>query len=102
MKLVRSWLLAAAVGLAGIVSPQAPASAQTPAASSSSEAPKTTSAAKIKTWTRARLAAAKKRWAEDNAKFADCSKQLAEQEKVKRLSLHAQGHFLQDCMNRKP
>jgi hypothetical protein len=96
MKLVRTCLLAAAVGLAGIVS--APAVAQTP--SSSTAAPKTT--AKIATWTRARLAAAKKRWAEDNAKFTDCSKQLADQQKVKRLSLHRQGHFLQECMTKKP
>jgi len=106
MKIIRSWLLvwllAAAVGLAGIISTQAPATAQTPAASSSSEASKPTAASKIKTWTRARLAAAKKRWAEDNAKFTDCSKQLAEQQKAKRLSLRAQGHFLQDCMNLKP
>jgi hypothetical protein len=42
MKLVRSWLLAAAVGLAGIVSAQAPTFAQTPAASSSSEVSKPT------------------------------------------------------------
>jgi hypothetical protein len=102
MKLVRSWLLAAAVGLAGIMFPQAPTFAQTPAASSSSEVSKPTVVSKIKTWTRARLAAAKKRWAEDNAKFTDCSRQLIEQQKVRRLSLHRQGHFLQDCMNRKP
>ena len=97
MKLVRTCLLATAVGLAGIMSSHVPATAQTPAASSAAEAPKTTT----KTWTRARLEAAKKHWAEDNAKFADCSKQLADQKNAKRLSLHHQGHFLQDCMNRK-
>ena len=102
MKLVRSCLLAAAVGLAGIMSAQAPAMAQTPAASSSTEAAKPKASTKIKTWTRARLAAAKKRWAEDNAKFTDCSKQLTDQQKVKPLSLHRQGHFLQDCMTKKP
>jgi hypothetical protein len=102
MRIVRSWLLAAAVGLAGIVSVHAPATAQTPAATSSADVSKPRMTSKIKTWTRARLDAAKKRWAEDNAKFTDCSKQLAEQQKAKRLSLHRQGHFLQDCMTRKP
>src|ERR1019366_2712714 len=102
MKIVRSWLLAAAVGLAGIMSTQAPATAQAPAASSSSEVSKPTVVSKIKKWTQARLAAAKKRWAEDNAKFTDCQRQLTEQRKVKRLSLNRQGHFLQDCMIRKP
>jgi hypothetical protein len=66
------------------------------------QADKPSTATRVKTWTRARLEAAKKRWAADNAKFADCQKQLLEQRKTKRLSLHKQGHFLQDCMNRKP
>jgi hypothetical protein len=57
---------------------------------------------RVKIWTRSKLEAAQKRWAEDNAKFADCQKQLLEQRKTKRFSLHKQGHFLQDCMNRKP
>lgn len=100
MKLVHTCLLVAAVGLAGMMFSHVPATAQTPAASSATEAPKTTTT--TKTWTRARLEAAKKHWAEDNAKFADCSKQLADQKNAKRLSLHRQGHFLQDCMNRKP
>ncbi len=98
MKLVHTCVLVAAVGLAGLTFSQVPATAQTPAASSATETPKTTT----KTWTRAHLEAAKKHWAEDNAKFVDCSKQLADQKKAKRLSLHRQGHFLQDCMNRKP
>lgn len=66
------------------------------------QADKPSTVTRVKTWTRARLEAAKKRWAADNAKFADCQKQLLEQRKTKRLSLHKQGHFLQDCMNRKP
>jgi len=56
---------------------------------------------RVKTWTRARLAAAQKRWAQNQEKFADCSKQLGELKKTKgRLSLHDRGHFLQECMNR--
>ncbi len=66
------------------------------------QADKPSTVTRVKTWTRAKLEAAKKRWAEDNAKFADCQKQLLEQRKKKRLSLHKQGHFLQDCMLRKP
>ena len=58
--------------------------------------------ARVKTWTRARLEAAKKRWAEDQQKFSDCQRQLDEQRKTKQLSLHKQGDFLQRCMIRKP
>jgi len=66
------------------------------------QADKPSTVTRVKTWTRAKLDAAKKRWAADNAKFADCQKQLLEQRKTKRLSLHKQGQFLQDCMLRKP
>ena len=66
------------------------------------QADKPSTATRFKTWTRAKLDAAKKRWAEDNAKFTACQTQLLEQRKTKRLSLHKQGHFLQDCMLRKP
>lgn len=55
---------------------------------------------RVVTWTREKLAAAKKRWAQDKEKFGDCSKQLDTQQKLKRLSLHQQGHFLQKCMSR--
>jgi hypothetical protein len=102
MSIVRSCLLAAAVALTGTMAVHAPAAAQTPAATSSSDVSKPRVTTKIKTWTRARLDAAKKRWAADNAKFAACSKQLAEQQETKKVSLHQQGHFMQDCMNRKP
>lgn len=71
-------------------------------AQSFAQADKPSMAKRVKTWTRARLEAAKKRWAEDNQKFSDCQKQLLEQRKTKRLSLHKQGYFLQTCMNRKP
>ena len=66
------------------------------------QADKPSTVTRVKIWTRTRLEAAKKRWAADNAKFTDCQKQLLEQRKTKRLSLHKQGHFLQDCMLRKP
>jgi hypothetical protein len=66
------------------------------------QAEKPAMTARVKTWTRARLEAAKKRWAEDQQKFSDCQRQLDEQRKTKRLSLHKQGDFLQHCMIRKP
>jgi hypothetical protein len=59
-------------------------------------------ATRVKTWTRAKLDAAKKRWAEDKAKFEGCQAQLLEARKTKRLSLHKQGDFLSACMNKKP
>jgi len=56
---------------------------------------------RVKVWTRSKLDAAKKRWAQNQEKFSDCQKQLGERQKVKRLSLHNQGHFLEQCMLRK-
>ena len=55
---------------------------------------------RVKAWTRSKLDAAKKQWAQNEAKFTDCQKQLGDKQKVKRLSLHNQGHFLEKCMSR--
>jgi hypothetical protein len=57
---------------------------------------------RITRWTRERLDAAKKRWSQNQLKFADCSRQLDDKKKSRRLSLHNQGHFLDDCMRRTP
>ena len=66
------------------------------------QAAKPSAGTQAATWTREKLAAAKKRWAENKEKFSDCSKQLGNQQKEKRLSMHDQGHFLQNCMSKKP
>jgi hypothetical protein len=66
------------------------------------QADKPSAVTRVKIWTRAKLDAAKKRWAANNEKFTDCQKQLVEHRKTKRLSLHRQGDFLQNCMQRKP
>jgi hypothetical protein len=66
------------------------------------QAEKETVTTRITKWTKSKLAAAKKRWAQNQEKFSDCSKQLAEKKKATRISLHKQGDFLQDCMNQKP
>jgi len=98
-------LLAAAgvVMLATVGSTAAQTSAPTNVGLQSfAQADKPSTVTRVKTWTRAKLEAAKKRWAEDNAKFTDCQKQLLEQRKTKRLSLRKQGDFLQACMLRKP
>lgn len=58
--------------------------------------------ARVKRWTRARLEAAKKHWAEDQQSFRECSLKLDEKKKTRRhLSLHRQGHFLENCMREK-
>jgi hypothetical protein len=58
--------------------------------------------ARVKRWTKDRLEAAKKHWAEDQKKFSDCSMKLDELKKTnRRLSRHQQGHFLDKCMREK-
>lgn len=101
MKIVQATLLAAAIAFTTNLSAQAPATAQAPVASSPSETSKPI-ATRGATWTRTRLAAAKKRWAENKIKFSACTQQLNERRKEKRMSLHLQAHYLQDCMTRKP
>ena len=54
---------------------------------------------RVKQWTRTTLEAAKKHWAQDQAKFYECSHKLDEMKKSRRrMSYHRQGHFLENCM----
>ncbi len=53
---------------------------------------------RVKKWTRAPIAAAKKRWAEDKEKFDECQRRLAETLQTQRLSLHKRIDFLERCM----
>jgi hypothetical protein len=61
---------------------------------------------RVHIWTRARIAAANKRWAQNKDKFAQCSEQLKQEQSARRernkrqLMLHAQADFMQDCMLR--
>jgi hypothetical protein len=57
---------------------------------------------KVSRWTKARLEAAKKRWAQNREKFSACNAKLAEAQKTKRMTVHNQGHFLEACMRAKP
>ena len=53
-------------------------------------------------WTRERLEAAKKHWAEDQQRFLECSNELDDaKKKNRRMSYHRQGHFLEKCMQEK-
>lgn len=58
--------------------------------------------ARVHKWTRERIATAKKRWAEDQEKFGDCQRRLAEVRKTKHLSVYRQVDFLEHCMIKKP
>ena len=55
---------------------------------------------RVKRWTRTNFEAAKKHWAQDQAKFYVCSQKLDEMKKKssRRMSYHRQGHFLDTCM----
>jgi len=55
-------------------------------------------ASRVKKWTAARTAAAKRRWSEDKEKFAECQRRLDETLKMQRLSLHKRVDFLERCM----
>ena len=87
-------LLVATIGsaLAQATSPVSPSQAST-------QPDNPSAGARVKAWTRSKLDAAKKQWAQNEAKFTDCQKQLGDKQKVKRLSLHNQGHFLEKCMS---
>ena len=58
---------------------------------------------RVKRWTRDRLEAAKKHWAEDQQRFSECTRELDDLKKKsgKRMSYHRQGHFLEKCMREK-
>ena len=53
---------------------------------------------RVSRWTRAKLEAARKRWAENRARFKECVVELDALKKKQRMSYDSQGHFLQRCM----
>jgi hypothetical protein len=58
---------------------------------------------RITRWTRARLESAKRRWAQDQQRFSECTQKLAQMKvnSKRRISYHQQGHFLDTCMRDK-
>ena len=85
----------------GGVAAQTAIPAVSPNQATAAQAENSSAGTRVKSWTRSKLDAAKKRWAQNQEKFTDCQKQLGERQKVKQLSLHNQGHFLEKCMSRK-
>jgi hypothetical protein len=85
-----------------VVCPLTPLSvtaAESPGLQSLAQADKGATTTRVKRWTKDRLEAAKKYWAEDQAKFFNCSYKLDELKKsTRRMSFHKQGHFLEKCM----
>jgi hypothetical protein len=82
-----------------------PESARSIAVGSSAfaQAEKGTVTGRVKRWTRARLEAAKKHWAEDQQRFSECTREWDDVKKksARRMSYHRQGHFLEQCMRAK-
>jgi hypothetical protein len=58
---------------------------------------------RVRRWTRAGLEAAKKRWAEDQQRFSECTNELdaLKKKSAKRISYDRQGRFLEKCMREK-
>ena len=82
---------------------QSAAATESPGLQSQAQSDKQSTTERVRRWTKDRLEAAKKHWAEDQKKFSDCSKKLDELKKTKRrLSFHRQGHFLEKCMRENP
>jgi hypothetical protein len=103
------YVRAAAVGLLFVVAlcldMTAPKSGPkiTIASTAFAQAQNETVTSRVKRWTRARLEAAKKHWANDQQWFSECTSELNELKKKskRRLSYHRQGHFLEQCMRDK-
>lgn len=99
MRIARLCLL---MGVIAALASTGAVSAQTvlkPVPEQSSRLDNPSTAAKVKTWTRTRWEAARKRWARDNAKFYGCSDKWREQTKNQKYSLHDQREFLFQCMS---
>ena len=102
MKIVRMLTLLA---MAAVIAGASGSSAQTrdlgiaPLAEQSTAVEKRSPIAKVKTWTRARWEAARRHWAQDNAKFFACSDKWREQVNGRKYSLHDQREFLFQCMS---
>ncbi|MBI3699747.1 MAG: hypothetical protein HY242_04795 [Afipia sp.] len=56
----------------------------------------------VKIWTAERWNALKAHWRQDRERFSQCSSQLKEISKIKRMSRHNERDFLYQCMNDRP
>ena len=95
------------VGVIALAVNIAVASAQTrepdarPATGQSSQPGQPSPTAKVRDWTKAQWDAARKHWAQDNARFYACNSTWREQTDGRRFSLRDQREFLFQCMNGK-
>ena len=95
------------VGAIAVAMNIAVASAQTrepdagPATGLSGRAEPPSPTAKVRDWTKAQWNAARKHWAQDNARFYACNGKWREQTEGRRFSLRDQREFLFQCMNDK-
>ena len=93
------------IGIIGLLAGNCGASAQTlepgtkPVSEQTTTAEKPSAVSKLKVWTRARWEAARKHWAQDNAKFYACNHKWRQQMGGRKYSLHDQREFLFHCMN---
>jgi hypothetical protein len=88
--------------LAMTATPQAQTAPMPGAEQAYAQADKPSRTARVKRWTQSRFEAAKKKWAQDNAKFAECSKQLEAAKAKARMRISKQVDFMEDCMRQKP
>ena len=93
------------IGMVALVAGDCGASAQTlePGTKQLSERStvdeKLSAVSRFKVWTRARWEAARKHWAQDNAKFYACNHKWRQQMGGRKYTLHDQREFLFHCMN---
>ena len=93
-RFVTGGLVLAGVVACGVAFAQAPASSPTPIPAPASTSSKPSTATQIETWTKKRWNAARKEWAKDKAKWADCRKQS----KAQKLSGRKSWSSLYQCM----
>lgn len=93
------------IGMVALVAGDCGASAQTlePGTKQLSEqstvAEKPSAVSRFKVWTRARWEAARKHWAQDNARFYACNHKWRQQMGGRKYTPHDQREFLFHCMN---
>jgi len=93
------------VVVVGLVAGDCGASAQTvepgtkQVSGQSTFAEKPSAVSKVNVWKRARWEAARKHWAQDNAKFYACNHQWRRQMGGRKYTLHDQRDFLFHCIN---
>jgi hypothetical protein len=98
MRLVRLAMIALLLGLSSALAEPAAIPRSDVALRVAAQAGEPSVTSRVSRWTRTKLEAAKKRWAENRARFKECVVELDALKKKQRMSYDSQGHFLQRCM----